>query len=280
MLLKPIALAAAVLLSTSPLRAAETIQNDLLTVTWDDGRYAVQAKGQAAPFATGVSLNGPGGQAKVAAVNDPDFGAGLALQVAYADGRREVWQVFPKLPFVLCGATLVNTGTVEKVFNKVPLLQAELSLDRPAAELATLGTGGLAAPDKNPGSYAWLAVAEPKSRRGVVGGWLTHERASGVVFTSIAGQRVQLEARAEYGRLPVPAGGSAVTETFAMGWFADAGRGLEDWAAAVGRRLHIKLPPQPVVYCTWYDNVHGGAGNERALAELAAFLEVSLVLLA
>ena len=271
MLLKPIALAATVLLSTSPLRAAETIQNDLLTVTWDDGRYAVQAKGQAAPFATGVSLNGPGGQAKVAAVSDPDFGAGQALQVAYADGRREVWQVFPKLPFVLCGATLVNTGSVEKVFNKVPLLQAELSLDRPAAELATLGTGGLAAPDKNPGSYAWLAVAEPKSRRGVVGGWLTHERASGVVFTSVAGQRVQLEARAEYGRLPVPAGGSAATETFALGWFADAGRGLEDWAAAVGRRLHIKLPPQPVVYCTWYDNVHGGAGNERALAELAAF---------
>ena len=61
------------------------------------------------------------------------------------------------------------------------------------------------------------------------------------------------------------------SETFIIGWFADARLGLEAWADAVARRMAIKLPPMPIVYCTWYDNVHGGSGNAKALAELSSF---------
>jgi len=40
-------------------------------------------------------------------------------------------------------------------------------------------TGGLRTPAQNPGSYAFLAVADPESRAGVVGGWVTNDRGSG-----------------------------------------------------------------------------------------------------
>ena len=62
-----------------------------------------------------------------------------------------------------------------------------------------------------------------------------------------------------------------MTETFVIGWFADARLGLEAWADAVARRMAIKLPPMPIVYCTWYDNVHGGSSNAKALAQLSDF---------
>ncbi len=251
--------------------SAETIQNNLLRVTWDQGRFALHAQGQAQPFATGVTVHGGDGIARVSAANDPDFGAGQTLEIAGADGSREVFQLFANIPFVLCHATLVNSGGAALVLNKVTLLKADLDAGSPPAELITLGTGGLSAPDKNPGSYAWLALADPKTNCGIVGGWLTHEHASGVVFSGVKSPHVTLEARAEYGRLRIDPGKSAETETFILGSFADARIGLEAWADAVAKKLAIKLPPQSVVYCTWYDNVHGGSSNARAIAELSAF---------
>ena len=257
--------------STPPLSAVEVISNGQLTVTWDQGRYILQAAGQPRPFMAGLSLPGVSTEAKVSRLNDPDFGEGQALELAFVDGSRELFQVFARLPFVLCRATLVNTNHEAVYYNKVSLLAGDLALNSPAADLVTLGTGGLNAPDHNPGSYAWLAVADPKSRQGVVGGWLTHERASGVVFTGKNGSRLSLEARGEYGRLCLEAGRRLETETFMVGWFPDARLGLEAWADAVAKRLAVHLPPQPVVYCTWYDNVHRGSGNERSTAELSAF---------
>ena len=168
-----------------------------------------------------------------------------------------------RLPFVLYQAILVNTGTAATVLNKVPLAGGDAGTGQARRQLNVLGTGGLVPAGKNAGSYAWLAVADPASRAGVVGGWLTHERGSGVVFTKVDGGKLNLEARLEYGCLRIEPGKSVASETFLIGWFADARLGLEAWADAVAKRLAIKLPPMPVVYCTWYDNVHGRAGNAR-----------------
>ncbi len=233
--------------------------------------YGAGASGQARPFISGTNLATAAGVAKVVAISDPNFGLGQKMEIAFDNGSREIFQIFDQLSFVLCSATLVNKGAEAKILNRVPLLKADLDLGQSAANLVTLGTGGLEPPDKNPGSYAWLAVAEPKSRSGVVGGWLTHERASGVVFTKVDADRVHLEARGEYGRLKIAPGSNAETEIFALGWFSDARLGLESWADAVAKRMDIHLPPQPVVYCTWYDNVHGGSSDAASLAELSAF---------
>lgn len=251
------------------LPAADTISGGLVTVTVDQGRYAFQAQGQAAPFARGA-LRSPG-VVRTGVVDDAAFGQGQAITITAADGAGEIFTVFPRLPFVLHHATLVNGGAAELVLNKVPLLDAVLELGQPVDALVTLGTGGLKPLAKAAGSYAWAAVADPASRAGVVGGWLTHERGSGVVFPKVDAGKAALEARLEYGRLPIAPGKTVATETFIIGWFADARLGLEAWADAVARRLAIKLPPMPTVYCTWYDDVHGRAGNAASIAEMSAF---------
>src|ERR1700733_12335324 len=53
---------------------AQTIRNDLISVTVNQGRYAIQAQGQAAPFASG-SLRHQG-VVKAGAVKDSVFGEG------------------------------------------------------------------------------------------------------------------------------------------------------------------------------------------------------------
>ncbi len=266
----PLLTFAALLLGPSTvLNAAETIRNELLIVTVDQGHFAIQVQGQAAPFASG-DLHCQG-TASVAAVDDAIFGRGQAITVKGSGGASETIRVFSGLPFVQFCAMLANPGTEEAVLNKVPLVDAHLELGRPISELVALGTGGLKPVERNAGSYAWMAVADPASRAGVVGGWLTEKRGSGVLFTHADRGKLNLEARLEYGCLRIEPGRAVASETFLIGWFADARVGLEAWADAVAKRLAIKLPPQPVVYCTWYDNVHGGSSNAKAIAKLAAF---------
>ena len=245
------------------------IRNELVSVIVTQGRYAIQAQAQAAPFAAGALRCQ--GAVKVTPVEDPVFGNGQAIAVTAADGSGENFKVFARLPFVLHQSTLVNTGTAAVVLNKVPLMDATLELGKPINQLMALGTGGLNSLSKNAGSYAWMAVADSASRAGVVGGWLTHERGSGVIFTKVDDGKLGLEARLEYGYLCLGPGSSIASETFLIGWFADARLGLEAWADAVAKRLAIKLPSPPVVYCTWYDNVHRRAGSAASTAELAAF---------
>jgi alpha-L-fucosidase len=253
---------------------SQTIRNDLVAVTVDHGRYTIQAEGQAAPFASGALRHQ--GVVKVVSVKDDVFGQGKSINVTAANGAGESFQVFPGLPFVLHHSILVNTGTAATVLNKVPLVDAVLDLAKPADQLMALGTDGLKPLAQNVGSYAWMAVADPATRAGVVGGWLTHERGSGVVSTKLQGGKPNLEARLEYGCLRIEAGKSAASETFIIGWFADTRLGLEAWADAVAKRMAITLPPMPIVYCTWYDNVHGGSSNAKALAELSTFAAKAL----
>ena len=139
------------------------------------------------------------------------------------------------------------------------------------AQVARLGTGGLLEPAKNPGSYAFLAVVNPRNRNGVVGGWLTHDRGSGVVFSPLDHDTVRIQAQLDYGRLRIKAGQQADTEMFALGYFDDARLGLEAYADAVARHYAIVLPPQHPGYCTWYMEKFGGSCDEKHLVELADF---------
>jgi formate hydrogenlyase subunit 6/NADH:ubiquinone oxidoreductase subunit I len=88
----------------------------------------------------------------------------------------------------------------------------------------------LTAPDGHPGSYAFLAVASPDTRSGVVSGWLSHDRGSGVVFSEIADEAVRMLPQIDYGRLRIHSGQSAESEIFVVGWFDDARLGLEQYA--------------------------------------------------
>jgi hypothetical protein len=250
-----------------------TITNETILVKWSSKseRVSLAVHSSGRTFLEDAKLGGAGGTAKVTSVGDNIFGEGQAIEISYPNGNRDTVMLFPKLPFALFVATLHNGSKEISVTPKLTTLSATVDLGKPAAQLRTLGTGGLLAADINPGSYAWLAVAEPQTRNGVVCGWLTHERGSGVVFSKVNAGKVNVDTVIEYGKLRLAPGKTEDLETLAIGYFDDARLGLEQWADAVAKVHKVRLKPQPTGYCTWYSQPHGGASDEKHLAESAEY---------
>lgn len=217
----------------------------------------------------GHLLDLPVQQARVGPVADRTFGRGHQISIHYTDGSKSSLELYRDLPFLLIRTEQHNATTAEIDTARVVPIQFQVDLGRPTAELRTLGTAGLTAPDRNPGSYLFLTLADPATRRGVVAGWLSQDRASGVWFSTNRGDRVEFQGRLDYGHLRIPAGDRAALETVAVGVFADARLGEEAYADAVARQYAIRLHPQVSGYCTWYSNPHGGAADEKSIVELA-----------
>ena len=227
------------------------------------------------PFITGT-FNTTGGAAKIISLSDEKFGAGKAIQISYPNGDTDLVMLFPKLPFALIRSSLHNGSPDTSITRTVRPFQAAIDLGKPASALTTLGTGGLLAADKNPGSYDWLTVADPATRNGVVFGWLTHDRGDGVLFSKRDDNQIKVGAQIDYGRLRIAPGKTETLETLAVGYFDDARLGLESWADQIAKVYDIHLPPQPVVFCTWYSKPYGAASDEKHLAETAAFADKNL----
>jgi len=275
--LAPIALSLIISLLSAPRSWATaddlSINNEHLEVRWneDAGRLTVLAKAANRAVLQEAKLSGDQGSATVKSVKDSLHGAGEAIKVSYGDGSVDSVTLYRKSPFALFRSQLKNNGEEPKLVKDVRPLSAEINLGRTAKDLTTFGTAGLRSADKNPGSYAWLAVAEPESRHGVVLGWVSHERGSGVLFTDIKDDKVRADAQIDYGRLLIPLGETADLETLAVGYFDDVRLGLESWADLVAKIHEVRLKPQPAGYCTWYSKPHGGASDQQHLAELAEF---------
>ncbi len=265
-----------------------SIENQTLQINWSQSsnRATIFYKPSRRAFLNGIRLGGERGVGGVVPVEDKTFGAGKALKIEYPDGSCDKIMLFPGLPFALFRATLQcpATGQANAAAEK-PRFTARVDVEKmaggavrscTAAELKTLGTAGLRAPGENPGSYVWLAVAEPESRAGAVFGWLTGERGSGIVLSGVTNDAVWVGARIDYGHPGFKAGEAVDLETFAAGYFDDARLGLEAWADALAKAANIRLPPQPAVYCTWYSQPHGGASDELHLAEQAEFAAAHL----
>ncbi len=261
----PVLLAFAAMAGATAPAAPLSIDNEFLSAAYDPvtDRFTLSGKAGGGRIVDGT-FTGGGGTAAAGPAQDPTYGAGRGIEIRRADGATRSIRLFPGLPFALLGGTIPNTGATPLVTNRVDLCSAAVA----GEGLVTLGTDGLRAPEKNPGSYAFLAIADPRTRAGAVGGWLTHDRGSGVVFSPATDGQVRLHAVIEYGRLRIAPGASAPTEVFALGLFADARFGLEAWADAIARHYRVRLPPQPAGYCTWYADQHGGACDEKNLPAL------------
>ena len=193
----------AVLPNTKPV----TISGDTLTATFspDSSRLTLTEKSSGRVFLRDGNFNTTGGTAKIISASDEKFGSGQGIEISYPNGDSDVVMLFPKLPFALIRSTLHNDASAPSVTRTVRPFQAAVDLGKPASALTTLGTGGLLAPNKNPGSYDWLTVADPATRNGVVFGWLTHERGDGVVFSKNENNTVHVGGQIDYGRLrPCP----------------------------------------------------------------------------
>ena len=242
-----------------------SIHNEALEARFDttNGRLTLLAQGRA--VLDDGQLGEATGPAQIVAVTDQVFGAGQAIVLAGAQVA-----LYPRLPFALLQSK-VHAGAEAKDIRSIQTFSARADLGVPLAQVKAHGTGGLLDPDKNTGSYAWLALAEPQSRTGLVAGWLTHNRGSGVLFSPVTNGQLRLAAQIDYGRLHIQPGATETLETLAVGWFADARLGLEAWADAIAKVYAIRLPPQPAGYCTWYADKHSGACDETNLAVLAEF---------
>jgi hypothetical protein len=263
--------------------ATHTIENRTLSVTFDDvtGSFSCVEKATGLVFLNRGRLDGATAVAVAEAADDSVFGAGRRIVIRTDRGIRSL-ELYEDMPFLLVRGELHNGGKEAVDVSQVVPATFTLDLGKPASELRTMGTAGLTSPDKNPGSYLFLTLADPATRRGAVAGWLTVDRGSGVLFSDVNDGTVTFRARTDYGHLQIPGGKSTAFETLVVGIFDDARIGEETYADAIAKHYRIKLPPQPIGYCTWYSDLGGnadpkqkpgsGASNEKDIVALAEFV--------
>jgi hypothetical protein len=135
--------------------AISQISNGDLTLRFDDQthRFSLVEEGHDKPFVTDGKLSGTPANVAEKKTADPVFGPGKSLVVTFAEGGTASLELYSGLPFALIRETRTNTTPAEIDAQKVVPATVTIDLGQPASALATMGTGGLLAPDKNPGSY-------------------------------------------------------------------------------------------------------------------------------
>ena len=83
----------------------------------------------------------------------------------------------------------------------------------------------------------WLAAADPQTRHGIVAGFISTDRGSGVVYGQKTNKELEIGAEAQCGRLTLQPEKSAEPEIFVIGYFDDVRDGLESWADLVDKGI-------------------------------------------
>jgi hypothetical protein len=200
----------------------------------------------------------------------PLFSQAAIERITRPDGDVDLIETQPGSPFTICRRELRNPGAAEREVRVIEFTR-QVPLAGPAKEYRTLGVDGLKGAESAASSHLFLGVARPDAGDGTVAGWITQERGSGSVHSKATDQGLAITGRLEFGRLRLKPGQSVTTDAFVIGGFTDARHGLETYADAIAKANGIKLPKIPNGYCTWYSSPHGGASDEKALAELGAF---------
>jgi hypothetical protein len=249
------------------------IDNGAISVTWDEKQHKVTIS-QAGAFAV---IEIPLGKTIVTAEHPVPGrngqlinGATLVVRQEGENSRVELmFTLIENAPFVLMSTLIGKQHFAENEFIK-QLEFPKITLNLPAEKHITLGTAGLRKADKHKGSYMFLAVADPENRSGVVSGWITTRKGSGIVFSEKTSDgNVSLKPVIEYGKLLPPKDfndtGENISEVFVLGKFDDCRIGLERYAWQIARTHQIKMKPPVAGYCTWYAEKFGGACNETEI---------------
>ncbi len=254
------------------------ITNDYLVVKYNFKARDLEVtyKNGNKSFLKKVIPNGIDGTVTKTNASSVIFGKGNALIFTTADGGSISFTLYAAQPFLFVNQTIKNAGNGTVDIEKLNPVSFSVDLNQPTSRLKTLGTGGLLAADKNPGSYVFLTTVDPVTRNGVVAGWLTNEKGSGVLFSGVKNNLVEIKTQIDYGRFRLAAGAKEATETLVIGYFADARIGEEKFADAIAKQQRIKLMPRSAVYCTWYSEINGGAGTESETIKLAGFIKDQL----
>jgi hypothetical protein len=189
------------------------------------------------------------------------------------DATQTVW-LYDDQPFVFSSVSMRNTGKKPVTFTQQMPISCAVETSATPADLKVFGADGLSPADDGKTVWAYLALVDPKTRGGIVGGWISHDRGSGVVAFASDGGQMRIDPRAEYGAMRVDAGKDVNGETFAIGYFGDCRLGLEAYADAVAKNYQVKLPPAYCGYSTWYHAKASntpGSSDEKHMAALAKF---------
>ncbi|UCG59817.1 MAG: alpha-galactosidase [Phycisphaerales bacterium] len=259
---------------TAGANKAVAIDNGIVDVSFDPELGTFSARRGEKFFVKEARFREAGGgdipKARAARIEDT-LGSAQAIEVEFPSGNVYTLALYSDLPFVCIKSQMHNPTNDRVIINKMVPISLQVDLGKAAEDLRVLGCDGLTSAEKERTSYTFLAMAEPDTRAGVVAGWLTHDRASGIVLSKPDESSVRIDARSEYGNLLIEPGGNVTGETFAIGYFDDALVGLEEYAGAIAKKYRIRLPEIPSGYCTWYSKPHGGASDEEHVAELAEF---------
>jgi len=223
------------------------------------------------------------------------FGTGRALIINSANGDRTMLALYDGVPFVMVRRD-VTAGPAGRTIETLDVIDWTVPEDLCGAEWRLLGCDGLTDTGRDRTVHCFLAMGHSKQHRGLVAGWLTHHSGSGVVTSRPTGSTTEsggtvepadrarrspvgltMGARTEYGRWAMGPDQRGRGETFVIGWFEDALDGLERYAELIAVANDVRLKHVPSGYCTWYSRPHGGASDEKHIAELAAFCGEHLV---
>jgi hypothetical protein len=260
-------LAAAVETPAKPLM----LENKQIAVTFDRQTRKLIVRSKTGREAESVELcrhivHG-GGLAMELIEHRDALGPVQAIELRSEGGSQRFW-LRDEMPFVFTSAKLLQSGATDGDLRSIVPLSMKLSASAEGVRL--LGSDGPGKADKGKTSYVFIAAADRDSNSGCVAGWVTHDRASGIVDARTEDGKLLMTARSEYGRSPLSLSDSADGETFAFGFFDDARLGLEQFADATAKFNHITLPPPPCGYSTWY---HARALDQERMAKLAAFVK-------
>ena len=278
--------------------AAVEVQNESVhvAVEAEHGIVICRKSSEKKTFAEGTLASGRCSSVQSVVWTIEGVGEAKAIELRSETGRVRVG-VVPGLPFVFMQAGITNTASAKKQIDRLELIDFQILPETPMKKLRVLGTGGLTTVEtaaltrrraKTPtlppstkeapsGSYMFMAVAEPETRHGVVSGWISSDRGSGIVFSYPEEGKTHLRARVDYGRLILPPQAETLSEIFVIGVFDDARIGLEQYADMVAKYYQIRLPPQISGYCTWYSRPNGGACDAENIIKVAETAKEKLV---
>ena len=233
------------------------------------GAFLVTFKGK--EFMRGLCTdNGPAASTPDVRVNAASgkLGFGQCMEVAHASGRTDTLTLYDGVPFLCIRTSIRNTLAVPLELRDVLLPSFTVNVGAPLKDLRTLSCNGLQQPAAGSERvcFSHVAVGHPATRHGVVCGWLTHHRASGIVSAGTENGLVRLAPRAEYGWLALPPGETVEGDLLAVGYFEDVLDGLESYARGIAAIHEIKPARPPSGYCTWY---HDYSSNQDDIAKLA-----------
>ena len=178
----------AMVFSTAGFAELLSIENTAIRVEADSETGEVTIHDRAADLEFVRAIHWPGGRTLESVrreeTQNPQLGPGQVVVLVWNDGTQSMVTVYPRLPFAVVTDILVNRSQKDIELQRREFAAFDVSAGKPLDECRAFGTFGLSPirGERNPGSYNHLAIVDPESRSGVVMAWLTHERASGVLF--------------------------------------------------------------------------------------------------